>query len=424
LALCVPARAQQATAPAAAQEKPQAPATGEGQAMTQAPAPGAKNAAFSPEQLEQIVAPIALYADSLLAHVLMASTYPLEVVSAARWRQKNPKLTGDAMEKSLQSQTWDPSVKSLCTFPDVLARMNENLDWMQDLGDAFLGQQAELMEAVQRMRHKAQEAGTLESGKEQTVSQGEGDTIVIQPADPEVIYVPTYYPSSVYGGWGYPYWYYPPMYAPPPAGGMFFGFTVGVIWGSAWGDCDWGHDEINIDIDNQNNFIDRTERPEQRDKVKDRANSAGTRDKAGNRGSWQHDASHRKGVGYRDSATQQRYGDRAAKPGVSRDQARGYGDRSSTRPSTGGPSASRDGARAGTSDRSSSRNSSGGARTSDRSSSGSTKGSTGERSGSFSGSRNSSMERSGSSRGAQSRGSSGSRGGGGRGGGGRGGGRR
>jgi len=250
LALCVPAaaRAQQTTDPAAAQEQPQTPQTpppqGTGEAV-QAPKAAAKDAPFSAEQLEQIVAPIALYADSLLAHVLMASTYPLEVVSAARWRQKNPKLTGDALEKALQSQTWDPSVKSLCTFPDVLARMNENLDWMKDLGDAFLGQQSELMEAVQRMRHKAKEAGTLESSKEQTVTEGEGDTIIIQPADPEVIYVPTDYPSSVYGGWGYPTWYYPPMYAPPPAGGLWFGFSVGVIWGSAWGDCDWGHDEVN-----------------------------------------------------------------------------------------------------------------------------------------------------------------------------------
>jgi len=307
----------------------------------------------------------------------------------------------------------------------VLARLNENLDWMQDLGDAFLGQQAELMDAVQRMRHKAKEAGTLESGKEQTVSEGEGDTIVIQPADPEVIYVPTYYPSSCYGSWGYPTWYYPPMYAPPPAGGLWFGFSVGVIWGSAWGDCDWGNDEINIDIDNENNFIDRTERPEQREKVKERAS---TRDSAGNRGKWQHDASHRKGVGYRDPATSQRFGDRAAQqPHVSRDQARGYGDRSATRPSTGGPAASRDGARAGTSDRagtadrSGSRGSSSGARTSERASGGTTRPSTGERSSSFSGSRNSGMERAGSSRGAQSRGSAGSRGGGGRGGGGRGG---
>jgi hypothetical protein len=351
----------------------------------------AGKAAFPPEQLEQIVAPIALYPDPLLAHVLMASTYPLEVVAAARWRQKNPKLSGDALEKALQEQTWDPAVKSLCDFPDVLARMNENLDWMQDLGDAFLAQQAEVMAAVQAMRTKALEAGTLESGKEQTVTQGEDQTIVIESADPEVVYVPTYYPSSCYGSWGYPYWYYPPMYAPPPAGGLWFGFTVGVIWGDAWGDCDWDGGDVNIDIDNENNFIDRTERPENRERVKDR----GGRGTQVGRGNWSHDPAHRKGVGYRDSATSQRFADRAARPRVSNDQARGYGDHAATtRPSA--PAVS------------------------DRSSRASAQRPTGGRSSSFSGSRSAGLERASSSRGSASRGSAGSRGGG-RGGGGRGG---
>jgi hypothetical protein len=362
-----------------------APTTGAG------PAPArlgeAVGTAFPPEQLEQIVAPIALYADPLLAHVLMASTYPLEVVAAARWRQKNVKLSGDALDKALQEQSWDPAVKSLCAFPDVLARMNENLEWMQDLGDAFLAQQAEVMETVQRMRRKALEAGTLESGQEQTVREEEDQTIVIEPADPEVVYVPTYYSSTVYGAWGYPTWYYPPMYAPPPAGGLWFGFTVGVIWGDAWGDCDWDGGDVHIDIDNENNFIDRTERPEQRERVKDR----------GERGSWRHDPAHRKGVEYRDNATKQRFGDRAGQPSVSRDQARGFGDRAATRPS-GGAAAER-----------------GNPSASQRP--------TGQRSSSFSGARSSGLDRAGSARGASSRGSAGSRGGGMRGGG-RGGGRR
>ena len=152
----------------------------------------AQDKPFSSEELEQIVAPIALYPDALLAQVLMAATYPLEVVEAARWLEKNPKPQPKDLEAKLKDQTWDPSVKSLCGFPDVLQRMNDNLDWTQDLGDAFLGQKELVMDTVQNMRRKAYDSGNLKSGKEQTVTEQADKIIVIEAADPEVIYVPTY----------------------------------------------------------------------------------------------------------------------------------------------------------------------------------------------------------------------------------------
>ena len=351
--------------------------------------PAAATSTFSAEQLEQLVAPIALYPDSLLAQVLMAATYPLEVVEAARWTQKNPKLKGDALETALQKETWDPAVKSLCGFADVLKRMSDNLDWTQDLGDATLGQQAELMAAVQRMRRKALDAGNLKSSKELEVSE-EGQIIVIEAADPEVIYVPTYYPSVVYGSWSYPYWYYPPLYPPPPAGGAWFGFSVGIFWGAAiWGDCDWGHTEIDIDVDHHHEFVDRTESADRRQQVKDKAAS---RDRSGNRAGWQHDPSHRKGVGYKDDRTAERFGGGPGQTRVSRDQARGYSPGS-----TGGLRDASAGSRPSASTRPSpSRSVS----------------TTGQRSSAFSGSRSPSLDRAGSSRGSMSRSSFGSRGGG------------
>jgi hypothetical protein len=364
----------------------------------------AKSTSFAAEQLEQLVAPIALYPDSLLTQVLMAATYPLEIVEAARWVEKNSKLKGDKLEAALEDQTWDPSVKSLCGFPDVVERMNDNLDWTQDLGDAFLGQQAEVMDAVQTMRRKAFDSGNLKSSKELEVTEQEDKIIIIESAQPEVIYVPTYCPTAVYGSWSYPYWYYPPLYPPPPAGGVWFGFAAGVFWGAAiWGGCSWGwgHTEIDIDIDRRNNFIDRTEVDARRQDVKDRAR---TSDRAGNKGGWQHDPSHRKGVGYKDTKTAQKFGGGPGETRVSRDQARGYGDRASTLPSSDRVSAgaresgSLSGARA---------------QSATRPSAADTSRTTGLGSSSFSGSRSPSFDRASSSRGASSRGSLGSRGGGG-----------
>jgi hypothetical protein len=216
-ALAVPLHAQQPAPPL--QVSPDLVAPQQKAAASQQAA-----AAFSKEQIEQLVAPIALYPDALVAQVLMASTYPLEVVQAARWSKENPKVTGKALEDAMQKQPWDPSVKSLAATPQVLAMMNDKLDWTQKLGDAFLAQQKEVMDSVQRLRSKALAAGNLKSGKEQKVTtEQEGNTTIvkIEPANPEVVYVPVYNPAVIYGPWPYPA--YPPYYYyPPPVGRCSF----------------------------------------------------------------------------------------------------------------------------------------------------------------------------------------------------------
>ncbi len=303
------------------------PKTPPAQSATQSPpavAQGstkAQPAPFKSEELEQIVAPIALYPDALLAQVFMASTYPLEIVYAARWSKEHPQVKGDAVAKEMEKQTWDASVKSLVAFPDVLAMMNEKLDWTQKLGDAFLAQRKELMDAVQRLRTRAKEAGHLESGKEQTVRTDAApagatapQVIVIESSSPEVIYVPTYNPTVVYGAWPYPayppYYYYPPGYA---AGAAFFSFSVGMVVGGAlWGGCNWGYGDVDVNVNRYNNF--------------NRNTNINSNRNVGNRG-WQHDASHRGGVGYRDQATQQKFGQWGSQEGIqSREAFRGRSD--------------------------------------------------------------------------------------------------
>lgn len=265
---------------------------------------------FKKEEIEQLVAPIALYPDALVAQILMASTYPLEVVSAARWSKANPNVKDKALEEAMQKQTWDPSVKSLTAFPSVLTMLNEKLDMTQKLGDAFLGQQKEVMAAIQTLRAKADKAGNLKSSKEQTVTttQEAGQTVIkIEPADPQVVYVPTYNPTVVYGPWPYaaypPYYYYPPGYA---AGGALFAFTIGVAVGNAmWGGCHWGGSGgVYINHNTYNNF--------------NKTNI--------NTGDWNHKPEHRKGVQYRDQASQQKFGG-GQRAGVdSREQFRGRAD--------------------------------------------------------------------------------------------------
>jgi hypothetical protein len=278
---------------------------------------------FKPEELDQLVAPIALYPDSLLAQIFMASTYPLEIVEAARWAKANPKVTGDALQTAMEGQSWDPAVKSLTAFPDVLQGMNDKLDWTQKLGDAFLAQQKDVMDAVQRLRAKAQKEGNLKSSKEQTVKTEPAPagstnttTIIIEPSDPEVVYVPQYNPTVVYGAWAYPA--YPPYPVYPP-GAAFFSFTVGVAVGSAlWGNCNWGHSDIDIDVNNYNNF-NRTDINNRNTNVNNR-NSGGR----GNQQTWQHNPDHRQGVQYRDNATQQKFGKAGNQQAIqSRDEFRG-----------------------------------------------------------------------------------------------------
>lgn len=243
--LCPAARAQ---APAASQQQNEA-------------------TAFNPEQLDALLAPIALYPDALLTQVLMAATYPLEIVEASRWLQQgsNAQLHGDALAKALEGQSWDPSVKSLVPFPEVLAMMNGKLDWTQQVGYAFATQQADVMNSVQRLRAQAQQAGSLKSTPQQTVSSEQG-AIVIQPADPQVIYVPAYNPTVVYGTWPYPAT--PPVYFPPPGylaanafvSGLAFATgaaVVGSLWG--WARPAWGAGNVNVNVNRWNNInVNRT----------------------------------------------------------------------------------------------------------------------------------------------------------------------
>lgn len=380
-------------------------------------------ASFSTAQLEQIVAPIALYPDSLLTQVLMASTYPLEIVEADRWLQKNRQLAGSALDEAMKDQTWDASVKGLVHVPDVLTRMSENLDWTQDLGDAFLGQKAELMDTVQRMRAKAYEAGNLETTEQQVVTQQPDRIIVVESPDPEIVYVPTYAPTVVYGSWSYPSYYYPPMYYPPPAGYGLLAFGVGIaVGGAIWGDCNWGwgNTDIDIDVDRYNEFNRNTNRNWEQTKVNP--------NRAGNRAGWQHDPSHRRGVNYQNPNVARQYGAGGSGTRVSRDQARGYAqsrglpaESGSRARAPGADTRERAGDRSGTAagqvDRG--RSTATGAYDRGRPSSGGTGRTDGHagRDSALSGSRSSGFDRSASARGAASRGAP-SFGGGGRGGGG------
>lgn len=196
---------------------------------------------FSKQQLDQMLAPIALYPDDLLSNVLMASTYPLDVVEAQRWRSapENASLQGDALVDALKSKDWDPSIKALVQFPDVLKMMSDQLDWTQNLGEAFLAQQDQVMDQVQFLRSKADSSGHLRSNSQQTVKQQDG-AYVIQPANPDTVYVPVYEPSVVYGSWWYPD--YPPYYWGYPGAvftdGFFWGAAGIAIAGGIWG---WNH---------------------------------------------------------------------------------------------------------------------------------------------------------------------------------------
>jgi hypothetical protein len=290
---------------------------------------------FQPEELEQLVAPIALHPDALLAQVLMASTYPLEVVQAARFVKDNANLKGEPLNEALKKQSWDDSVKSLVTFPQVLTMMNDKLDWLQKLGDAFLAQQQDLMAAVQRLRARAQSSGQLKTTPEQNVLvepaaavastppateaqpgasttvqvvQAPPTVIRIEPANPQVVAVPAYDPTIVYGAWPYPA--YPPYYPYPPGyfatGALVFG--AGVAVGAAlWGGADWHGGEVNINNNISNNFTNNVNnRTEARARVEQRA-ASGSGTAGQNRGTWQHNPEHRKGVQYRDTGTQQRY---------------------------------------------------------------------------------------------------------------------
>jgi hypothetical protein len=279
--------------------------------LPRAQQPGAEVQPFKPEQLEQIVAPIALYPDPLVAQIFMAATYPLEILLAARFAKANANLKGAALNEELKKHDWDDSVKALVSFPQVLEMMDSQVEWMQKLGDAVLAQQKEAMEAIQRLRAKAQGTGNLQSTEQQKVivEQAQGSqqqTIIrIEPANPDVIYVPTYNPTVVYGGWPYPayppYYYYPPYY-PVGYGALWFGAGM-LVGGAIWGGINWGGGNMDIHVEHHNNFNRNVNRG---DRVNPLSGERGSGAR-GDRASWRHNPEHRKGTQYRDAATQQRF---------------------------------------------------------------------------------------------------------------------
>jgi len=292
---------------------------------------------FRPEEVDQMVAPIALYPDSLLAQVLAASTYPLEIVQAARFVQQNKELKGEKLMAAAKDKDWDPSVKAMLEFPDVLAMMNEKLEWTEKLGNAFLSQQKDVMTSVQRLRQKAQESGNLKTTKEQKVIvEEQTKVIVIESASPQVVYVPTYNPVVVYGAWPYPA--YPPYPVYPPgyvAAGAAFSFAAGVAVGAAWSGhggwgCGWGNNEVNINASKQNNFTKHNYNNPQKYQANQNIKNQ----------NWQHNPEHRKGAQYPNQGTAQKYGQQRSGSGgrATTSDARGYGqgagDRGSGRAQT------------------------------------------------------------------------------------------
>ena len=280
------------------------------------------------DQLDSLVAPIALYPDPMLAQVLAASTYPLEVVQLQQWLQRNPTLKDKALADAAMKQPWDPSVQALAGLPDVVKRLADDVQWTTDLGNAFLAQQSDVMDAVQRMRKKAQDKGTLKSSEQVKVETQVIETkevVVIQQANPQVVYVPSYNPVVVWGPPVYPYYPYPPIYYPPPgyyAAGVAVawgaGFAMGAFWGGGgWGwNCGWGGNDIDIDIDNNfNRNSNRNTNINRGDRNQVNPNRGG----AGNK--WQHNPQHRGGTPYSDRSTANRFGGNARGDSLSSRQA-------------------------------------------------------------------------------------------------------
>ena len=353
-------RAQQPPPP-----QPAAPAPAPAQQGAPSAQPGDNDVQpFKPEELEAIVAPIALYPDPLVAQVMMAATYPLEVIQAARLMKASPNLKGDALNEELKKHDWDDSVKSLCSFPQTLDLLNEKIDWMQKLGDAFLDQRKETMDAIQRMRAKAQAQGNLKSNEQQKViveaaestpppapppgqpppppQSAEQQTVIkIEPANPQVIYVPSYNPTVVYGSYppAYPPYYpYPPAY---PWGAAALSFGVGMAVGAAvWGGCNWGGGDVDVDVNKSNNFTNNVNRGDKATQIK---NERGSRQSQGGKQSFNHDPAHRKGAQYRDKGTQQKYNRGSSPQAGTRDRGRGdqggAGGRQDAGGRGGGPSA-------------------------------------------------------------------------------------
>jgi len=336
--------------------------------QSQAPPPStpstSQQAKIPPEQLDSLVAPIALYPDPLLAQVLAASTYPLEVVQLQQWLAKNPNLKDKALADAVSKESWDPSVQALAALPDVVKRLGDDIAWTTDLGNAFLAQEADVMDAVQRMRKKAVDKGTLKTTEQQKVETKVVETktvIVVEQANPQVVYVPSYNPVVVYGPAYYPY---PPIYYPPwgyYAAGAAISFGVGVMmgafWSGGWGwGCGWGGH--NVYINNNNNFIRNSNinRGDFNRGNVNRGNRASTRPAGTGNTNWSHNPQHRGGAPYRDQATANRFGGTTRGDSLANRQAsarqqiaREGGNFGASRPSTG--SLGNRGAGAGVSDR-------------------------------------------------------------------------
>jgi Protein of unknown function (DUF3300) len=301
--------------------------TGTPQPQTVAPPPAPEESLLKPEQLEALVAPIALYPDALLANMLAAATYPLEVVEADRWVKEKKELKGDALKAEVDKKSWDDSVKALTATPSVLDMMSDKLDWTKSLGDAMLAQQADLMDAIQRLREKARANNKLSSTNQQkvTVKQQESkQVIVIEQTDPNTVYVPYYEPATVYGAW--PYADYPPYYFGYPsyigagvvAAGIAFGTAWAIgRWGNYWGGgCNWGN--RNVYVNHRTTNV------------------------------WQHNAAHRQGVRYNNANVQQRFGNNNVRAGASnRMDFRGKGGQQVLNPGKDRPSSGDMGDRAG-----------------------------------------------------------------------------
>jgi Protein of unknown function (DUF3300) len=262
-----------------------------------------QDAKLSPDQLDSLVAPLALYPDQLLSQTLVACTYPLEIVQLQQFLEKNKNLKDKALTDAVTKQNWDPSVQAMAPFRDVVKQLSDNIKWADDLGNAFLAQQNDVMDAVQRMRKKAADKGALKTTKEQKVETKvveNKSVIVVQQANPEVVYVPSYNPTVVYGP---PVVAYPPVAYPPyPAGGMLLSFGVGMAMGAAfsggWGwNTGWGgHNDIVV---NRNNtYVSNYNRNA-------RVNGG---NRYGANGNWQHNPAHRGGAPYGNRATANRYG--------------------------------------------------------------------------------------------------------------------
>ena len=225
------------------------------------PATAPPYAQQTPEQLQQLVAPIALYPDSLVAQILAASTFPEQVVEADRWVQANPDLKGEALGQAVDQQPWDPSVKALTAFPSVLGNMDKNISWTSSLGDAYYNQQQDVMDAVQVMRQRAEAAGNLKTTPQQTVTT-QGSTVIIQPANPDVVYVPAYDPWLIYGDsiLPWPGWYeYPGIWYGGPYLYFGAGFGIGFFGGFGWGWPYWGFDWYHhYPIFNHNRYFSRS----------------------------------------------------------------------------------------------------------------------------------------------------------------------